>query len=256
MAGIGGRGASFAAVTQEVIRGAIDPYPQEFNYLTDFSYPAERGFGRITEPLAASVRHLRLGCGVTSIETEARKITFSDGTVRNYAAAISTIPLPSLIRIAVDAPADVRAAADRLMWTSIRCVNLGIAREDIGPGHWVYFYDHAVPFFRVSFPSKFAPDNAPPGHSSISCEIAYSRRKPLEQDRLVERTVDALKTTGILKESDRIVVADQIDIPYAYVVFDFERTASLRTIHSWMESVDLFPCGRFGDGVITGALRR
>jgi len=199
------------------------------------------------EPLAAGVRNVRLGCGVTSIETEARRITFSDGTVRDYSAAISTIPLPALVRLVVDAPADVRAAADRLMWTSIRCVNLGIAREDAGPGHWVYFYDHDVPFFRVSFPSKFAPDNAPPGHSSISCEISYSRRKPLDEAGLMDRVVEALKATGILHSSDRIVVADQIDIPYAYVVFDFNREPSLSTIHSWMESVGLYPCGRFGE---------
>jgi protoporphyrinogen oxidase len=133
------------------------------------------------------------------------------------------------------------------MWTSVRCVNLGVAGEGIGPGHWVYFYDDSIPFFRVSFPSKFSPDNAPPGHSSISCEIAYSRRKPINEDRLVERTIEALRRTGILSEADRIVFQDQIDIPYGYVVFDFNREASLRTIHSWMESVDLFPCGRFGE---------
>ena len=133
------------------------------------------------------------------------------------------------------------------MWTSIRCVNLGVACENVGPGHWVYFYDHEIPFFRVSFPSKYAPDNAPPGHSSISCEIAYSRRKPLNESGLVERTIEALRRTGILESSDRIVAEDQINIPYAYVVYDFNRESSLRVIHSWMESVGLFPCGRFGE---------
>ena len=99
----------------------------------------------------------------------------------------------------------------------------------------------------MSFPSKFAPDNAPPGQSSISCEIAYSRRKPLNEDGLVERVVESLRRTGILGGSDPIVVADQINIPYAYVVFDFNREPSLRTIHTWMESVGLYPCGRFGE---------
>ena len=232
---------------EQVIRGAIDPNPQELNYLTEFSYPASGGFGRIVDPVASGAARVRLGCGVTRIETDARRITFADGTERKYVAAISTIPLPTLVRLAADAPAEVRAAAERLMWTSVRCVNLGIARPDVGPGHWVYFYDHDVPFFRVSFPSKFAPENAPPGHSSISCEIAYSRRKPLNEEGLVERVVDSLRRTGILENSDRIVLADQINIPYAYVVFDFNREPSLRTIHTWMESVGLYPCGRFGE---------
>ena len=232
---------------EQVLRGAIDPDPQELNYLTDFSYPATGGFGRIVDPVASGASNVRLGCAVSKIDTRSRLITFADGSVRNYSAAISTIPLPALVRLTEDAPDEVRHAADKLMWTSIRCVNLGVARADIGPGHWVYYYDHDIPFFRVSFPSKFSPDNAPPGHSSISCEIAYSRRKPLNQDRLVERTVEALRRTGVLRESDRIVVEDQINIPYAYVVFDFDREASLRTIHTWMEGVGLFPCGRFGE---------
>jgi protoporphyrinogen oxidase len=151
------------------------------------------------------------------------------------------------VRLTVDAPPDVRKAAELLMWTSIRCVNLGVDRPDVGPGHWVYFYDHAVPFFRVSFPSKFAPANAPQGCSAITCEIAYSRRKPLNEENLIGRVIDALKDTGILQSSDRIVVEDQIDVPYAYVVFDFNREQSLRVIHSWMEGVGLYPCGRFGE---------
>jgi protoporphyrinogen oxidase len=232
---------------EQVVRGAIDPNPHTLNYLTEFHYPARGGFGRITEPLAGRVGEVRLNCGVTRVEAAERRITFADGTVRRYEAAVSTLPLPTLVRLAVDAPPAVRAAASRLMWNSVRCVNLGVARADIGPGHWVYFYDESIPFFRVSFPSKFAPANAPPGHSSISCEIAYSRRKPLDEDGLVGRVVDALRRTGILTDADRVVLEDQIDIPYAYVVFDFHRSASLRTIHGWMESVGLYPCGRFGE---------
>jgi len=232
---------------EQVIRGAIDPDPQELNYLTEFCYPTSGGFGRIVEPLASGKKNVRLGCRVTRIEAEARRITFAGGIVRNYVAAISTIPLPSLVKLTVDAPAEVCEAAGRLMWTSLRCVNLGVARPDVGQGHWVYFYDNDAPFFRVSFPSRFAPDNAPPGCSSISCEIAYSRRKPLDENRLVGRTVDALRRAGILLESDSIILEDQIDIPYAYVVFDFDRDPSLRTIHSWMERVGIYPCGRFGE---------
>jgi protoporphyrinogen oxidase len=232
---------------EQVIRGAIDPNPQELNYLTGFCYPASGGFGRIVGPLASGTTSLRLGCGVTRIEAEARRITFRGGIIRNYVAAISTIPLPALVQLIVDAPSEVRDAAGGLMWTSVRCVNLGVARPNVGHGHWVYFYDHEVPFFRVSFPSKFAPGNAPPGFSSISCEIAYSRRRPLDENEVVGRTVDALKRAGILLESDSIVLEDQIDIPYAYVVFDFERAPSLRIIHSWLEGVGIHACGRFGE---------
>jgi hypothetical protein len=38
-----------------------------------------------------------------------------------------------------------------------------------------------------------------------------------------------------------------MDIPFAYVIFDFNRNKSLEVIHSWMKSVGLYPCGRFGE---------
>lgn len=232
---------------EQVLRGAIDPNPSTLNYLTEFAYPARGGFGRIAESLGSTLRNVHLDTAVQEINATERTIAFSDGTIRAYSAAICTLPLPTLVNLTNDAPEEVREAAGRLMWNSIRCVNLGVARPEIGPGHWVYFYDHEVPFFRVSFPSKLAPSNAPEGYSSISCEIAYSRRKPLDEHDLVGRTIDALRSTGILEADDEIVMQDQMDIPYAYVVFDFARASSVEVIHRWMRSVGLYPCGRFGE---------
>ena len=232
---------------EQVVRGAVDPNPLTLNYLTEFWYPDEGGFGRIAENLAGGLRNLHLGCGVARIEAASRTITFTDGSTRNFDTAISTIPLPRLVRMTVDAPDDVRAAAEQLLCTSVRCINLGVRRPDIGPGHWVYFYDQEIPFFRISFPSKFAPSNAPAGCSSVSCEIAYSHRKPLVEEGLVQRTLDALMRTGILNAEDEIVVQEVMDIPYAYVVFDFQRQQALDVIHPWMESAGLVPCGRFGE---------
>jgi protoporphyrinogen oxidase len=234
---------------EQVVRGAIDRDPQELNYLTEFWYPNSGGFGRIAEPLRAKIdpERLHVGAGAQKIVSKDRRIIFADGSERDYTAVISTVPLPELVRITADAPQAVRDAADRLMWTSIRCINIGIRRPDVGRGHWMYFYDEDIPFFRISFPSKFAAANAPAGHGSISCEIAYSRRKPLEEAGLVDRVIKSLRDTEILRDDDSIVLTDQMDIPYAYVVYDFERTKSLETIHAWMRSVGLYPCGRFGE---------
>ena len=232
---------------EQVIRGAIDPEPQVLNYLTKFSYPTEGGFDRIAAPVASRVSNLRLGVGVASIDAGERRITLTDGSSRDYETAISTIPLPDLVGMTLDAPDAVREAADRLMWTSLRCVNFGIDRADLGPGHWCYFYDHEIPFFRVDFMHKFSPRNAPEGCGSLTCEIAYSKRKPLDEEGLVDRVEGALREVGILEDSDRILVREQVDAPYAYVVFDFERAAALETIHDWMRGAGLIPCGRFAE---------
>lgn len=230
---------------EEVVRGAVDTKPQVLNYLTRFAYPLT-GFGRIAENLGAGLR-VKTGCAVTSLNATSRTARFADGSARRFDVAICTLPLPVVVSLTEDAPAVVREAASRLMWTSLRCVNLGVARRDIGPGHWVYFYDHAIPFFRVSFPSKFGSDLAPEGCSSLSCEIAYSRRKPLDENQLVERVVASLRETGVLKREDRIVFTDQVDVPHAYVVYDFKRREAVATIHSWMQENGLLPCGRFAE---------
>lgn len=232
---------------EQVLRGAIDREPQTLNYLTRFSYPTAGGFERIAAKLIGGVHRARTGCGVTVVDTAARVLTLADGTTRRYESAISTLPLPVVVSLAVDAPAEVRAAAACLMWTSIRCVNLGIEREDVGPGHWVYFYDADIPFFRVSFPSRLSPGNAPPGCGSLTCEIAYSRRRPLEERGLVPRCLDALRREGLLRPDDRLRVVDQVDAPFGYVVFDHQRTAAVAAIHGWMRSAGLEPCGRFGE---------
>ena len=230
---------------EDVLKGAIDKNPQVLNYLTRFSYP-KTGFGRIPEKLGAGLP-VRTSCGLAQLDGRSRRLTFADGTTRNYETAISTIPLPSLVAMDKSAPEEVQRAASDLMWTSLRCVNLGIDRPDLGPGHWVYFYDHDIPFFRISFPSKFAPGMAPLGHGSISCEIAYSKRKPLDEAGLNERVVAALRATGVLRPDDKIVAMGQTTSPFAYVVFDHQRNRAVARIHSWMNEIGLIPCGRFAE---------
>ena len=230
---------------EDVLKGAINKNPQVLNYLTRFSYP-KTGFGRIPERLGAGLP-VRTSCGLAKLDGRARMLTFTDGSARTYDAAISTIPLPDLVAMDEQAPEVVRRAADALMWTSLRCVNLGINRPAVGPGHWVYFYDHEIPFFRISFPSKFSKEMAPPGHSSISCEIAYSKRKPLNESDLNERVVAALQATGILRPDDKVVVVGQTTSLFAYVVFDHQRNQAVATIHDWMNEIGLIPCGRFAE---------
>ncbi len=104
---------------EQVIRGAIERDAQELNYLTEFAYPLEGGFGRIITPILNGVKTIKLGCGVTRIESQSRTIEFADGSTRQFDAAISTIPLPALVRLTVDTPNNVVEAASNLMWTSI-----------------------------------------------------------------------------------------------------------------------------------------
>jgi hypothetical protein len=37
-----------------------------------------------------------------------------------------------------------------------------------------------------------------------------------------------------------------MDIRYAYVIYDQQRKAAVRTIRDWLESVGIYPTGRYG----------
>ena len=65
-------------------------------------------------------------------------------------------------------------------------VNVGVNRPSLSDAHWVYFYEDAFPFHRLSFPGNFSPHNVPEGKSSVSVEVAFSRGRPLDREAMIE----------------------------------------------------------------------
>ena len=50
----------------------------------------------------------------------------------------------------------------------------------------------------------------------------------------------------MVQSQDAIAVADTVDIPYAYVIYDEERKKSLPTIVNYLRQHDVFSIGRYG----------
>ena len=68
-----------------------------------------------------------------------------DGRIMRFESLISTMPLPQLVEACGDeAPDEIRAAAKALRHVSVRCVNLGIGRENITEKHWIYYPEDTV----------------------------------------------------------------------------------------------------------------
>jgi protoporphyrinogen oxidase len=51
----------------------------------------------------------------------------------------------------------------------------------------------------------------------------------------------------MLAPSDRILVANQVDMPYAYVVYDHERQRNVDLIRSWLDRHDILLAGRYSE---------
>lgn len=234
---------------EEVLRGALSPVTADVHYITESRYPTHGGFVSYFERfLKCGETHLNHE--VVEIDVRNASLRFASGATSDYDALISSLPLPTLIRLIPDAPAEVREAAGRLAWTGVLIVNLGIDRADLSPAHWSYFYDDDIVFSRLSFPHMQSPHTVPAGAGSIQAEIYFSQKyKPLTDapESYIPRVIDDLKRCGLLTHADRILFSQASLSPFAQVIFDLERTAALATVRAYLAEVGISVCGRYGE---------
>jgi protoporphyrinogen oxidase len=232
---------------EQVIDGALREQQQNYNYISAFRYPKNGGFAAFCKGLAEG-KNIKYGYKASKIDTKTRRLHFANGKVEEFDALISSIPLPELIPLLPSVPGEVREAAQALQCTSHFLVNLGIKGELLSEAYWIYYYDEDIPFSRVSFPSRFSPNNAPPGCWSLQAEIVYSKFRPLGDTKSVtEQTIDTLLKIGLLPRRDDIVLVDTQDIRYANVIFNLERVEHLRCVHDYLRSQGIAVCGRYGE---------
>jgi len=235
---------------EEIIVGAVSDQTASFGPNSTFSYPRQGGFGSIGESLADAVGRdrIELGRRVTKIDPNERVVYLNGGeSRRSYRWMISTLPLPVVVGLLPEVPDSVADAVARLRTNSIMVVNLGVAREDVSPKHWIYYPETDVSFFRVCFPGNFGEGLAPPGVTPISCEVSYAAENGCDPGAMTERVIQDLKRVGVLRSTDEVVFQDTIDIRRAYVIFDEERSRAVRTIHEFLRHHRIEPAGRYGE---------
>jgi UDP-galactopyranose mutase len=159
------------------------------------------------------------------------------------------MPLPLLVRaIGTEAPPRVREAASKLRYVSVRCVHLGIGRESLTDKHWIYYPEDTV-FHRIFVQGNASPHCNPPGGFGLTCEITYSDYKPLpcDGDALIERAIDDCQKVGMFTADDPIWAATQVDLPFAYVVYDHDRPKHVKLIREWLAKQDIILAGRYSE---------
>ena len=192
---------------------------------------------------------VRTRAQVTRVSPKTRTVTLSDGSRYRYRKLISTAPLPKLIEmIGPEVPPHIRAAAQKLRHVSVRCVNLGVARENITDKHWIYYPEDSV-FHRIFVQGNASPFCNAPGGFGLTCEITYSPSKPLPCDgeALIDRCIADCIKVGLLRESDEIVARNQVDMPHAYVVYDHVRKQCVELVREWLLTRDILLAGRYSE---------
>lgn len=235
---------------QEIIEGALSPVPKPMGPNARFGYPLQGGFQALMNGFLPHLKgELRLNTAVISVSPSQHTLTLNDGSTQSYQHLISTMPLPILIKLMGDeVPPAIRAAAAGLRHVSVRCVNLGIGRENLTEKHWIYYPEDTV-FHRIFVQGNASPHCNPPGGFGLTCEITYSPHKPLPCDgeELIQRCIRDCHSVGFFTPDDEVWAANMVDMPYAYVIYDHQRKANVDTIRAWLAEHDIILAGRYSE---------
>lgn len=230
---------------REMLRSTVSGRSSEGGYNVVFYYPRDGGIEALPAALAAGLREIRLEREAVAVDWRAKRVEFGDGSHERYSLLVSTVPLPRLVEILVGAPSWVCERARLLRWLGVVNVNLGVERPSISDKHWVYVPERGFCFYRVGFPVNFSSNLVPAGRSSVYTEISYLHGVENPED-ITSVVVDGLREMDVLAARDAVSVVKDLDLPYAYVIYDHNYRESREEILSWLRAEDIYSIGRFG----------
>ncbi len=235
---------------EEIIEGALEPSGKPMGPNARFGYPLRGGFQALVSGFLPHITgKVENNAEVVQVVPSQKTVALADGRRFGYDSLISTMPLPELIRvIGAEAPEPVRMAAKGLNHISIRCINIGVKRENLTDKHWIYYPEDTI-FHRIFVQGNASPHCNAPGGFGLTCEISYSPWKPLpvDGDELIQRAIADCIKVGIFNADDEIMVANQVDMPYAYVVYDHQRAQNVATCKQWLAQHNIVLAGRYSE---------
>jgi protoporphyrinogen oxidase len=232
---------------EQLVGGALGLTQEGLGYNVHFLYPKDGGIDRLPNKLLEAIEsesrgEVRISTDVEEVDPTGKRVkltTNSDWI--SYAALISSIPLPELIKRIPSAPAEVREAAANLKCQRWRYLNVATKTKPPADYHWAYVPETKYPFFRVGVFNNAVDSMAPAGGGSLYVELT-DRDRPPDKPAIL----NALSEIGAISSPEDVRFADLRDIEYAYVIFDDAWGPSTKTVLGWLESVGIRSCGRYG----------
>lgn len=231
---------------EDTVTGAISSSPKPYGYNSRFWYPVKGGISEVVEGFLQNVNNVYLNKKAVTLDQHRRELIFEDGTIKRFKNLITTIPMPELSRILVNAPTDIKKAFSVLRYTSIFVINLGIKNDDMTDKHWVYYPEKDIIFYRMGFPTNFSMDIAPLKRTSVYAEISYSGKEGIDKEKAIKMTIENMKSLGFISDESEIEICLPIDIKYGYVIYDSNREKAVNAIKNYLKRFRIYAIGRYG----------
>lgn len=234
------------ATLAQVLEGAFSDSVPNYYYAKEMRYPKFGGYKRFLDPLIQDL-DLELNKRCVEVDLSSKVIMFESADSVEYDHLISTIPLPELLKCVSDAPDYVKSACERLQWTSVIIVSIGLNKPTSLREIWTYIYDEDVLASRVYAPNLKSPDNCPTGCSSLQFEIYVSSKVEVSPSatQCLENSIRAMEKMEIAIR-DEIVVTDVRTLQYGNVTFYSNMENDRKIVTDWLVENNIKLAGRFG----------
>lgn len=191
----------------------------------------------------------------TAVNIDSRTVTLNGNQQDNYDILINTSPLDGLVNMIKSRKTRMsgfREKAEYLSHNGIYVIGIGIKKRIEGTKCWVYFPDAGIPFYRLTYFSRYSPHNVPGGdtgcYSSLMCEVAFSGYKPVAEKKIIEAVIGGLVKAGIISSRDTKSIVSKFikKVEYAYPIPTLLRDRGLKPIQLFLENNEIYSRGRFG----------
>ncbi len=231
----------------DLLAGARGRIRQGLGYNASFGYPRRGGIGALPRGLARPLgKRLRTGIRVTRVDLRRGRVETAEGGTIPFRAAISTIPLPDLVRGSAGLPTSARVASQALRWVKVLCVNFGIRGAAGTPGHWIYVPEPSYPFFRAGFLSNVDPAAAPDGGASVFVEKSLPPGAAVRTEAEIAAALRGLRRMGIVRRESVVEETRPVLLDPAYAVFDHARQKAVALLTREFRRRSVILAGRYG----------
>ncbi len=230
---------------EDILEGSLKMAPRCIGINANFFYPQIGGIQAIFDAFVPHIQNLNLNSEVTSVSFKNKSFEVNENKKQFYERLVSTLPLTEFIKILNSPPPEIRLASEKLKWTSLYIVNIGVDRPTLSDKHRIYYPEEDFIFHKLGCYQNQSPAMVPAGKSSVSAEISFSKNRLISKDTLVERTIEDLLKAQVLLPDDKIILTHILTLPYAYVIYDHKRKEAVSFIQRFLEENDIYLCGRY-----------